>query len=130
VQSPVLKFTRDFPRNLAPGFTHYLSERLEMSSQRREITEGQNNERKINKMKNQNIVFIAIAFALAFALAPVTQATPCPRGAVVSNSRLSPSIAPEISSGGRPVPSCWRLDKRQPQRQHRQQAHSCSVECT
>jgi hypothetical protein len=29
-------------------------------------------------MKNQNIVFIAIAFALAFALAPVTQATPCP----------------------------------------------------
>jgi hypothetical protein len=31
-------------------------------------------------MKNQNIVFIAIAFALAFALAPVTQATPCPQG--------------------------------------------------
>src|SRR5258708_39560069 len=30
-------------------------------------------------MKNQNIVFIAIAFALAFALAPVTQATPCPQ---------------------------------------------------
>ena len=29
-------------------------------------------------MKNQNIVFIAIAFALAFA--PVTQATPCPQG--------------------------------------------------
>jgi hypothetical protein len=28
-------------------------------------------------MKNQNIVFIAIAFALA--LAPVTQATPCPQ---------------------------------------------------
>ena len=28
-------------------------------------------------MKNQNIVFIAIA--LAFALAPVTQATPCPQ---------------------------------------------------
>ena len=30
-------------------------------------------------MKSQNIVFIAIAFALAFALAPVTQATPCPQ---------------------------------------------------
>ena len=31
-------------------------------------------------MKNQNIVFIAIVSALAFALAPVTQATPCPQG--------------------------------------------------
>ena len=31
-------------------------------------------------MKNQNIVFIAIAFALAFALAPVTKATPNPGG--------------------------------------------------
>jgi hypothetical protein len=30
-------------------------------------------------MKNQNIVFIATAFVLAFALAPVTQATPCPQ---------------------------------------------------
>jgi hypothetical protein len=30
-------------------------------------------------MKNQNIVVIAMAFALAFALAPVTQATPCPQ---------------------------------------------------
>ena len=29
-------------------------------------------------MKNQNIVFIAIAFALAFALAPVTKAAPGP----------------------------------------------------
>jgi len=35
-------------------------------------------------MKNQNIVFIAIAFALAFALAPVTQATPCPQGGCAS----------------------------------------------
>ncbi len=34
---------------------------------------------KENKiMKNQNIVFIAIAFALAFALAPVTKAAPSP----------------------------------------------------
>jgi hypothetical protein len=31
-------------------------------------------------MKNQNIVFIAIAFALAFALAPVTGAAPSPGG--------------------------------------------------
>src|SRR5260370_11986691 len=31
-------------------------------------------------MKNQNIVFIAIAFALAFALAPVTKAAPSPQG--------------------------------------------------
>ncbi len=31
-------------------------------------------------MKNQNIVFIAIAFALAFALAPVTKAAPNPGG--------------------------------------------------
>ena len=31
-------------------------------------------------MKNQNIVFIAIAFALAFALAPVTKAEPSPQG--------------------------------------------------
>jgi len=30
-------------------------------------------------MKNQNIVFIAIAFVLACALAPVIQATPCPQ---------------------------------------------------
>src|SRR5436190_17584503 len=35
---------------------------------------------KENKMKNQNIVFIAIVFALAFALAPITQATPNPGG--------------------------------------------------
>ena len=31
-------------------------------------------------MKNQNIIFIAIVFALAFALAPITQATPNPGG--------------------------------------------------
>ncbi|MGC2626382.1 MAG: hypothetical protein WA269_06050 [Candidatus Udaeobacter sp.] len=31
-------------------------------------------------MKNQNIVFIAIAFALAFALAPVIEAEPTPQG--------------------------------------------------
>ena len=31
-------------------------------------------------MKNQNIIFIAIVFALAFALAPITQAAPNPGG--------------------------------------------------
>jgi hypothetical protein len=31
-------------------------------------------------MKNQNIVLITIVSALAFALAPVTKATPCPQG--------------------------------------------------
>ena len=31
-------------------------------------------------MKNQNIVLIAIAFALAFAFAPFTKAVPCPQG--------------------------------------------------
>jgi hypothetical protein len=35
-----------FSRNPAPDFTHYLSERPEMSSQWREIKEGQNNEWK------------------------------------------------------------------------------------
>jgi hypothetical protein len=35
-------------------------------------------ERKVNKMKNQNIIFITIVSALAFALAPVTNAAPRP----------------------------------------------------
>jgi hypothetical protein len=35
-------------------------------------------ERKVNKMKNQNTVFITIVSALAFALAPVTKAAPAP----------------------------------------------------
>jgi hypothetical protein len=37
-------------------------------------------ERKVNKMKNQNTVFITIVSALAFALAPVTKAAPSPDG--------------------------------------------------
>ncbi len=72
-------------------------------------------------MKNQNIVFIAIAFALAFALAPVTRrrralavALPPPllvrtTSLRVSNSPLSPSIAPGISSGERSVHSSWSM---------------------
>jgi hypothetical protein len=35
-------------------------------------------ERKVNKMKNQNTVLITIVSALAFALAPVTKAAPAP----------------------------------------------------
>ena len=35
-----------FRRYLAPPFTHYLSERPEMSFSRREFTEGQNNEKE------------------------------------------------------------------------------------
>ncbi len=53
-------------------------------------------------MKNQNIVFIAMAFALAFALAPVTKAVPNPGGIVShdpANSRPSP--------GGGPSPVQW-----------------------
>ena len=34
--------------------------------------------RKVNKMKNQNTIFITIVSALAFALAPVTKAAPGP----------------------------------------------------
>jgi hypothetical protein len=37
-------------------------------------------ERKVNKMKNQNTVFIIIMTALAFALAPVTNGTQSPGG--------------------------------------------------
>ena len=47
-------------------------------------------------MKNQNIVFIAIAFALAFALAPVTKAVPSPGGSpppASAAANLGPSSA-------------------------------------
>src|SRR5689334_479003 len=43
-------------------------------------------------MKNQNIVFVAIASALALALAPVTQAAPCPSSSLGCGQQL-----PEIS---------------------------------
>ncbi len=43
-------------------------------------------------MKNQNIVFIAIAFALAFALAPVTKAAPSPGG--IPTGEPSPLLLP------------------------------------
>jgi hypothetical protein len=47
-----------------------------MSSQRREVTEGQNNERKFSNMKNRNIQLTAILFVVAFALGPIVQAGP------------------------------------------------------
>jgi hypothetical protein len=45
-----------------------------MSSQRREITEGQNNERKFSNMKNRNTQLTAVLFVVALALAPIVQA--------------------------------------------------------
>jgi len=51
-----------------------------MSSQRREVTEGQNNERKFSNMKNRNNQLTAILFVVAFALGPIVQAGPRPDG--------------------------------------------------
>jgi hypothetical protein len=47
-----------------------------MSSQRREITEGQNNERKFSNMKNRNTQLTAVLFVVALGLAPIVQAGP------------------------------------------------------
>src|SRR5260370_2083394 len=52
-------------------------------------------------MKNQNIVFIAIAFALAFALAPVSKAAPIPGGsppAAAANAANAPVNATHSAS--------------------------------
>jgi hypothetical protein len=49
-------------------------------------------------MKNQNIVFIAIAFALAFALAPVTKAAPSPGGIPTSASAANAPAATAYST--------------------------------
>src|SRR5712675_1097390 len=51
-----------------------------MSSQRREVTEGQNNERKFSNMKNRNTQLTAILFVVTLALAPIIQAGPRPDG--------------------------------------------------
>ena len=56
-------------------------------------------------MKNQNIVFIAIAFALAFALAPVTRAEPIPQGGPTSESTLRATPTP------RPAPAARAADE-------------------
>src|SRR5689334_12988240 len=56
--------------------------------------------RKLNKMKNQNIVLITIVSALAFALAPVTKAVRNPEGGpdpipLVTGNRV-PSAVPTV----------------------------------
>jgi hypothetical protein len=55
-------------------------------------------------MKNQNIVFIAIAFALAFALAPVTQAAPNPGGIPTSTSAANEQPCPLGTAGCEQLP--------------------------
>jgi hypothetical protein len=50
-------------------------------------------------MKNQNIVFIAIAFALAFALAPVTKAGQNPGGIPTPEAATNLSAASANSTG-------------------------------
>ena len=47
-------------------------------------------------MKNQNIVFIAIASALAFALAPVTRAQPIPQGGPTLDASASHQPSSEV----------------------------------
>ena len=49
-------------------------------------------------MKNQNTLFIAIAFALAFALAPVTKAAPSPGGIPTPGPAASPANAPAAAA--------------------------------
>ena len=58
-------------------------------------------------MKNQNIVFIAIAFALAFALAPVTKAAISPQGGPTyppANDGVSANSAYTTSPEGENLP--------------------------
>ena len=57
---------------------------------------------KENKMKNQNIVFIAIVFALAFALAPITQAAPNP-GGIPSPASVGATHQPSVEGEQLPV---------------------------
>src|ERR1700741_1423180 len=61
-------------------------------------------------MKNQNIVVIAMAFVLAFALAPLTGAQPSPQGGPTKEAANAPTAAaPQASSavspegGNRPI---------------------------
>ena len=51
-------------------------------------------------VKNQNIVFIAIAFALAFALAPVTGAQPIPQGGPTFGAAPANQSATSANSTG------------------------------
>jgi len=47
-------------------------------------------------MKNQNIIFVAIAFALAFALAPVTNAAPTPGGIPTASAAANQQPSSEV----------------------------------
>jgi hypothetical protein len=67
-----------------------------MSSQRREVKEGQNNERKFSNMKNRNIQLTAILFVVALAIAPIVQAAPQPDG---GPARLLANEAPQPGGG-------------------------------
>src|SRR6476620_12217654 len=69
-----------FPRNLAPAFTHYLSERPEMKFSMTRVHGKPNKERKIKHMKNRNNIFTTTLVALAFALALGAEASPAPDG--------------------------------------------------
>ena len=69
-----------------------------MNSQRREITEGQNNEKKFSNMKNRNTQLTAILFVLAFAFTAIVQAAPEPGGGPTrppANEALRPDGGPE-----------------------------------
>ena len=67
-----------------------------MSSQRREVTEGQNNERKFSNVKNRNTQLTAVLFVVALALAPIVQAAPHPDGGPVY---LTANEAPRLDGG-------------------------------
>ena len=66
-----------------------------MSSQRREVTEGQNNERKLSFMKNRNTLITATLCALAIALMPVADAAPRPDKVVLSGRPLTRRRRPD-----------------------------------
>jgi len=57
-------------------------------------------------MKNQNIVIIAMASALAFALAPVTQATISPQGGPTNEPTATGTVPPAAATGA-PVPGLF-----------------------
>ena len=98
-----------------------------MSSQRREVTEGQNNERKFSNMKNRNNQLTAILFVVALALAPIIQAGPRPDGgptrplaneaprpdggpASVANDRVSANSEAIPEGENRPVITIHSID--------------------
>ena len=58
-------------------------------------------------MKNQNIVFIAIAFVFAFALAPVTGAKPSAEGGpTVEATANAPAATADSTSSEAGIPGC------------------------